>query len=339
MPTRKPARLFILNDAKDHPYLEALDRQLAILQTNGAIESWNKGDIHPGQVIKDVVDHQLKFADIVLLLVSSDFLASKECHKIKVKAAEMEKILIPILLRPCLYEYDEVIQKVSVYPIESGATKAVSTWDNQDEALTMVVRGIMEGVKKFNNLKRILFLSSDPKNVTKLDVTKEKERIKNALGEAYHKYDFYFDVLEHTTINSLIYKLLNLHHHPYIIHFSGHGSKEKGLVFENESGNYQLVEGKPLAELFEHVARKTECVILNACHSKVQGKEMIQYMNYAVGMNDRIKDSAAIQFSTSFYMALGSGKTIPEAFDIGKVGVDLGDKGKEHEVLELLEKG
>ena len=58
---------------------------------------------------------------------------------------------------------------------------------------------------------------------------------------------------------------------PQIIHFSGHGSQEDGLVFEDATGQAKLVDAQALAGLFELFADNVKCVVLNACYSGDSG--------------------------------------------------------------------
>jgi nucleoside phosphorylase len=58
-------------------------------------------------------------------------------------------------------------------------------------------------------------------------------------------------------------------------------------------------------------------VVLNACYSQAQAKAIVREIDCAVGMNDAILDDAAIAFAAEFYQALGFGKSVQEAFDIG----------------------
>lgn len=117
---------------------------------------------------------------------------------------------------------------------------------------------------------------------------------------------------------------------PNIIHFSGHGSGTTGLLFEDETGKEQLVTGEALSGLFKECAKYVECVLLNACYSQVQAEEIIQHIDYVIGMNDEIGDKAAIEFAVGFYDALAAydpqydeGSPIEFAFNIACNAIDL----------------
>ena len=105
---------------------------------------------------------------------------------------------------------------------------------------------------------------------------------------------------------------------PNILHFSGHGSGDSGLCFEDQYGNTILADGESIRKILSMTAKKLECVILNACYSEVQAIEIAKKVNYVIGMNDAISDEAAIAFSTHFYQALGAGEGIEKSFELAK---------------------
>ena len=92
---------------------------------------------------------------------------------------------------------------------------------------------------------------------------------------------------------------------PRSVHFCGHGEGERGLVLENDSGQHHLVSKEALADLFRHFSHQIECVLLNACYSQVQAKEIVKHINFVIGMRQPILDRSAIAFSEGFYGALG----------------------------------
>ncbi|GAB1540721.1 hypothetical protein NUACC21_33900 [Scytonema sp. NUACC21] len=108
-----------------------------------------------------------------------------------------------------------------------------------------------------------------------------------------------------------------MEYEPHIIHFSGHGAGEDGLLFESEADQQKLVDAEALAGLFQLFADQVECVVLNACYSKYQATEIAQHINYVVGMSQEIGDKAAIEFAVGFYDALGADKDYEFAYKLG----------------------
>ncbi len=122
---------------------------------------------------------------------------------------------------------------------------------------------------------------------------------------------------------------------PRIVHFCGHGEGERGLVLENDSGQYHLVSKEALADLFRHFSNQIECVLLNACYTQVQAEEIVKHINFVVGMRQPILDRSAIAFSAGFYGALGGGESIAKAYDFGcnRVHLEFGESSSQQRKL------
>ena len=170
-------------------------------------------------------------------------------------------------------------------------------------------------------MKKILLLSANPKDTPQLRVDEEVREIREGLRRSRQREDF---VIE--TVPALRYRDIRraiLDYEPNIVHFSGHGEGEEGLFFEDETGQEKLVEAKALANLFKLFADSIECVVLNACYSEVQAKAIAQHIPYVVGMNKAIGDEAAIEFAIGFYDALGAGRTVQFAYELGCNSIEI----------------
>jgi len=77
--------------------------------------------------------------------------------------------------------------------------------------------------------------------------------------------------------------------------------------------------------LFEQFAHQVNCVLLNACYSETQARAIAKHIEYVIGMNKAIGDRAAIAFAVGFYQALGAGRTIEDAYELGCVQIRLQD--------------
>ena len=99
--------------------------------------------IGAGEEWKGEIDKKLEEAQVILLLVSSSFLASDYCFDIETKRAverhdRGEARVIPVLVRPCDWK-SAPFARLTALPTN---WKAVTTWSNQDEAWTDVALGI-----------------------------------------------------------------------------------------------------------------------------------------------------------------------------------------------------
>ncbi|MGI2908250.1 AAA-like domain-containing protein [Tolypothrix sp. VBCCA 56010] len=166
-----------------------------------------------------------------------------------------------------------------------------------------------------NQARKILLLSANPKDTSRLRLGEEMREIKEGLKRAKKRDDYSIDTAEAVRYRDIHRAILE--YEPHIIHFSGHGSGEEGLVFEDETGQTKLVDAEALAGLFQLFANQVECVVLNACYSKYQAEEIARHINYVVGMSQAIVDKAAVEFAVGFYDALGAGQDYEFAYKLG----------------------
>lgn len=171
-----------------------------------------------------------------------------------------------------------------------------------------------------SSLKSILLVAANPKSTTSLRLQEEEREIKMRLRlSGYGKVPINSVVA--TRPRDIQQALLDFK--PQIVHFSGHGASQQGLIFEDETGKAKFVESDALAQLFKLFSDRIECIVLNACYSMIQAQEIARYINYVVGMNEAIGDSAAIEFSVGFYAALGAGENFEFAHSMGCVSIRL----------------
>jgi len=170
-------------------------------------------------------------------------------------------------------------------------------------------------------MKKILILSANPKNTTNLRLDEELREIKNTLQLSPNRDEFQIITESALRVDDLT-RFLS-HHQPTIVHFSGHGSGNDGLVLEDHSGRMQLVSTQALANLFDSFQSQVECVLLNACYSKEQATAIHQHIDCVVAMNQAIGDTAAIKFSIGFYTGLGAGRNYEDCFQMGCNSIDL----------------
>ncbi len=170
-------------------------------------------------------------------------------------------------------------------------------------------------------VKKILIVSANPKDTSKLRLDEEVREIQAALKRANNRLEFEIVTSSAIRVEDLRRALLDSE--PTIVHFSGHGSGSTGLVLENNSGQMQLVSTESLARLFKSFQASVDCVLLNACYSQTQAESIHQYIDCVMGMNQAIGDNAAIKFAVGFYDALGAGKPYEVCFELGCASIDL----------------
>ncbi|MBD2097682.1 AAA-like domain-containing protein [Trichocoleus sp. FACHB-591] len=168
--------------------------------------------------------------------------------------------------------------------------------------------------------RTILFLATNPKNSAKLRLDEEFRDVSEALKGSKNRSRF--DLKPQWATRRRDVRRAMLDYAPQIVHFSGHGAGEPGLLIENELGQAELLTSDALIGLFED-ANQVECVLLNACYSEVQAKAIAQHVPYVIGMNQEVGDKAALEFAVGFYDALGAGLSIERAYKEGCKGIRM----------------
>lgn len=170
------------------------------------------------------------------------------------------------------------------------------------------------------SLKKILFLAANPKKTVVLRLPEEEREIGDRLRQAgYGKVPLHST--KATRPRDIQQAMVDFK--PQIVHFAGHGAGKDGLVFEDVTGQPKLVDSEALANLFKLFSSYVECVVLNACYSKVQAEAIAQHIDYVIGMSQDIGDLAAIEFAVGFYTALGAGESLEFAYELGCNAIQL----------------
>jgi hypothetical protein len=172
-------------------------------------------------------------------------------------------------------------------------------------------------------MKRILILTANPTNTKPLRVSEEVREIKRAWERSQNREQF--EIIVEEAVRPQEFRRTLLGHKPNIVHFSGHGGGEQGLALMGDNGEAFLVKVAPLAKFFKALQEIffIDCVFLNACYSDVQAEGIYPYVNYVVGMNQKIGDEAAKQFAIGFYDTLFAGQSIQSAFDLGCNAIEI----------------
>ena len=138
-----PMELFYSYSHKDEPLRDELDTHLALLRRRGVLQTWHDRQIAAGNEWRTAIDKHLGRADIVLLLVSPDFIASDYCYGIEMtRAIERHKAglarVVPVIARSVDLE-GAPFAEMQALPKDA---KPVTSWPNRDEAWTDVAKGI-----------------------------------------------------------------------------------------------------------------------------------------------------------------------------------------------------
>ena len=166
---------------------------------------------------------------------------------------------------------------------------------------------------------KILILSSNPRKDLNLD--DEIRDLQDVIEKSRNRQEFEVEIAPAVRVGDL--QDLFFRHRPQIVHFCGHGSGQQGLVFKGKDGGEQWVRAEALSDLFRLFSTNVGCVLLNACYSEEQANAIVNHIDYVIGMNQEIRDDAAIAFSKGFYRALGYECSIEQAYEFGKNAIQL----------------
>lgn len=142
-----PATVFFSYSHADEPLRDQLEKQLAILRRQGVIETWHDRRIEAGEEWAQAIDAHVEQDDIILLLVSPDFLASDYCYDKEMLRAVArhdagEAVVIPVILRPCDWQ-GTPFAKLQAVPTDG---RAITTWPDRDQAMLEVAKGVRAAV-------------------------------------------------------------------------------------------------------------------------------------------------------------------------------------------------
>jgi hypothetical protein len=135
---------------EDERLRDELEKHLSVLKRAGVIVSWHDRQIDPGGEWRKQIDQHIRTAQIILLLVSADFLASDYINEVEVKIAlkrhaSGEAIVIPIILRPVNW----LRSPFSHLQAPPRDAKAATSWASLDDAFLNISQGIEEIANRF----------------------------------------------------------------------------------------------------------------------------------------------------------------------------------------------
>lgn len=147
----------------DEDLRDQLEKQLAMLKRQGVIETWHDRRIGAGQELGQVIDDHINSDDIILLLVSPDFIASDYCYDIEMKRAMErheagEAIVIPVILRACDWHHAP-FGKLLGTPKDG---KPVTQWPDRDEAFLQVARAVRDATGRASGTKALVAEGPSP---------------------------------------------------------------------------------------------------------------------------------------------------------------------------------
>ncbi|MGK0737573.1 toll/interleukin-1 receptor domain-containing protein [Yokenella regensburgei] len=131
----------------DEAQRNELEKHLSPLKRAGKITTWHDRRIVPGQEFERQIDQYFSEADIILLLISSDFIASDYCYEVEMTNAlarhkRGEAVVIPVILRECAWHQLE-FGSIMAATIDG---KPITKFASHDEGYVQVVDAVSRAI-------------------------------------------------------------------------------------------------------------------------------------------------------------------------------------------------
>jgi hypothetical protein len=181
--------------------------------------------------------------------------------------------------------------------------------------------GVIEKLTQLPERITVLFMAANPLDQTQLRLDEESRSIVETIRKSEHRDAIQF--VSCWAVRPLdLLQALN-EHQPRIVHFSGHGSDQDEIVFQDSKGAAKSVSKGAIMETMAAASGEIQLVFFNTCYSRNQAEAVVSHVPAAIGMKISIGDDAARVFAASFYSALGFGLSIKVAFRQAKAALML----------------
>jgi hypothetical protein len=142
-------KVFVSYAHRDERLREEVEKHLSALRRSRIIATWCDHRITPGTELDQEIVDSLITSDLVLLLVSPDFMNSDYCYLREMNCALRrhragQARVIPIILRPVDWNKTP-IGKLLALPRDG---KPVTSWSKRDEALLDVAKGVRRAIEE-----------------------------------------------------------------------------------------------------------------------------------------------------------------------------------------------
>jgi Effector-associated domain 11/TIR domain len=152
----EPVKIFISYAHEDESYKDKLLTSLANLKRQGYVAAWDDRQIPVGGEWDQHIKSALNDADVILLLISMDFIASEYCFGVEVAKAierhndpEDNARVVPIILRHADWQ-DTAFAKLQALP--KGASP-IATWEDKDAAYLDIVNQLKKLIKEMRGIE------------------------------------------------------------------------------------------------------------------------------------------------------------------------------------------
>lgn len=179
-----------------------------------------------------------------------------------------------------------------------------------------IVMSEIEQLKQLPEEITVLFLAANPFDQQQLRLDEEVRSIANTIRASKHR-----DVVRLQSCWAIrppdVLQAIN-EFSPTIVHFSGHGSDQDEIVFQDDYGKAKLVTKEAIVQVMAACSGTIRLVFFNTCYSHTQAELVVAHVEAAIGMKTSVGDEAARIFASQFYSGIGFGHSVNKAFQQAK---------------------
>jgi len=184
------------------------------------------------------------------------------------------------------------------------------------DRLHMETRSALERLQQLPERIVVLFLAANPLDQPQLRLDEEARAIADMIRKARHRDSVKLESCWAVRPMDVLQALNEFS--PAIVHFSGHGSTDDEIVFQDAQGNAKMVSKDAIVQTMMASSESIRLVFFNTCYSRNQAEAVVEHVEAAIGMNTSIGDEAARVFASQFYSSIGFGHSVKKAFDQAK---------------------
>lgn len=318
----QPKKVVLCYAQEDEAWATKLQRHLAPSVNRGVIALWHRNA--QSLVTEDEIALRCEQADVLVLLLSADMYSKGQGDLDRALRLHRERgsLLVPVQVRATIHPDD--ILAHGLLPRGEPLSKSAR---RQDQALMEVAQAITGFCDE--KTRKLLFLSAVPLDGSPIDLEIEAKEVARALEVGGQRHRFLYKRRPDVTAALLTETLVT--ETPDLVHFTGHGAKGGRLVLLQYEGKGQPVPKQALAALFaESNQRGARGVVLCSCYTGDLAEEIRKFMEFVVGVPDTVEKTSAMAFSGGFYLSLGRGETLQQAFNLGLIRANLSGAAPGH---------
>jgi hypothetical protein len=223
------------------------------------------------------------------------------------------------------YVCRELENGIVVGGIEKLAT-AAATLRPGNPVLAKVLAAITPAVRVERAPLKVLFLTANPpedtEHIRANDEIREIAKMTKESNEAKRRLVVEFRLAVQP--RDLVPELEEVR--PTVVHFSGHGDKEGGIILDDGQGRGTFVGFAALGNMFARYSGNgspLRCVVLNGCYTAEASPAINRVVDAVVGSRGEIADNSALEFARGFYTGLAKGESVGDAVERGKIEAGL----------------